>query len=494
MKHIRKHIALFLALVLLCSAVSACTSNKPAETTPAPATTPGDTSSEPGTTDPLVHPHLPEQTYNGYEFVVLMTNLNADTNIVRDFAEPQGESVVDEALYRRNEIAMSKLNIKITGITDYKSTNSGVAMIRRANTSGDTDYNMGIISTYDCGTLTTSDDLRDLNEYGYLDLSQSWWDQNMNRDVTVNNRLHFTTGDISLVTTIAMYNMVFNKTMFRENGWEMPYDDVKNGTWTFDKMKSYIMAVSRDLNADDKMDSNDLYGMVYIHSTVIAALNMSGERFARVGEDGKIELTLGTERAENAIVDFIELTQDRDHVYNGQTATGGLSATGMFAEGHCLFRLGEHLMFPYYRDTQLDYGILPLPKFDESQDRYYTPFGGWDAAFVCVPNSVEDDEQNSAIMEYLAYISQSIVTPAYYTKTLVGSYVQDPESYDMITLEMQNRIFDIGYIYNIGNMKTVVEQLSKNYSTAFASTWRGSQRSAERALNKLNETLFKTKE
>ena len=149
---------------------------------------------------------------------------------------------------------------------------------------------MGIISTYDCGTLTTSGDLRDLRTYGYLDLDREWWDQNINRDITVNDRLYFTTGDISLVTTIAMYNMVFNKTMFREKGWDMPYQDVENGTCTFDKMKSYITAVSTDLNADDKMDSNDLYGMVYINSTVVAALNMSGERFAQIGEDGKVEL------------------------------------------------------------------------------------------------------------------------------------------------------------------------------------------------------------
>lgn len=491
MKNAKRHLSLLLALFLLCSAFVACAAEKPSVTTEATTSSQGENPVSETTADPLAYPGLPDETYNGHEFVVLMTNLNSDPTIIRDFSEPAGGTVLDEALYRRNMAAMARLDIVITGIEDYKSTNSGVSLIRQANTSGDSNYDMGIISTYDCGTLTTSGDLRDLRTYGYLDLDREWWDQNINRDITVNDRLYFTTGDISLVTTVAMYNMVFNKTMFREKGWDMPYQDVENGTWTFDKMKSYITAVSTDLNADDKMDSNDLYGMVYIHSTVVAALNMSGERFAQIGEDGKVELTLGTERAENAIVGFIELTQDREHVYNGQTATGGLSATGMFAEGHCLFRLGEHVMFPYYRDTQLDYGILPLPKLDEAQSRYYTPFGGWDAAFVCVPNSTENDERTSAIMEYLAYISRQMVTPAYYTKTLVGTYIQDEESHNMITIEMENRIFDIGYIFNIGGMKDMVENLSKAYSTSFSSAWRSYQRSAERSIQKLNDALFK---
>ncbi|MBQ1212581.1 MAG: extracellular solute-binding protein [Clostridia bacterium] len=446
-----------------------------------------DVTDEPATTEADPIAHLPDTKYDGHEFVVLMTNLNSNASLIRDFLVSEDNTVLDEALYRRNMIVMDALNITFTGIAEYGSSSVGLNKIRQANSAGDSNYDMGIISTYDAGALALSGDLRDLNDYGYLDMSKSWWDQNAKNDLEVKGRLYFTAGDISLVATQAMYNMVFNKTLFDERNWEYPYALVEQGVWTFDKMKEYVLQVSEDLDANDIMDSNDRYGLGYIHSSVVAALNMSGERIANKDENGNIVLTLGTERAESAIVSFIELTKDKQHVYNCQTATGGKNSVTMITDGHVLFRMVEHLGFPQFRDTELNYGILPLPKTDEAQDRYYTPLGGYDAAFVCVPSFTADDERTSAIIEYTAYISSRVVTPAYYEKTLVGRYISDNDSYNMITIELENRIYDIGYIYNIGGLKDMVANLSKAYSTAFASAMKSYSRKAENDITKINE-------
>jgi len=475
---------------MLALSFAACGKGKEPAVTTSPNTT-GEsvTTTEPATTESDPIAYLPGETYDGHEFTVLMTNLNADSVIVRDFEQNEGGTVLDDGIYKRNLKIMEDLDITINGIADYRSSNTGLTKVRQANSANDSVYDMCIISTYDAGRLALSGDLRNLNDYGYLDLEQEWWDQNVNRDLTVNGKLFFTAGDISLVATQAMYNIVFNKQMFDEQQWEYPYKMVEEGKWTFDKLKEYVIQISRDLDANDMMDSRDLYGLVYIHSSVIAALHMSGERMANIDENGNVVVTLNTERAEQAIVNFIELTLDKQHVYNGQTATGGISAVGMFTEGHTLFRMIEHIGFPHFRDTELEYGILPLPKTDESQDRYYTPFGGWDAAFVCVPAFTADDERTSAIMEYTAYVSSQYVTPAYYEKTLVGRYVRDDDSHDMITLQIKNRIFDIGYIYNIGGMKDMVEELSKAYSTAFASKWASYKRVTEIQVKNVNKTL-----
>ena len=492
----KRILCLILAAMMLISIV-ACGEKTP-NVTDGTTDASGDKTEDPVTTEPVttedpnkLPDYIPTDKYDGHEFVVLMTNLNADAVIVRDFNWTEGGTVIDDALYKRNMGAMEALDITITGIEKYSSTNTGVADVRKANTAGDSSYDMCIISTYDAGKLALSKDLVNLRDYGVIDLDQAWWDQNINRDLTVNDKLYFTTGDISLVATQAMYNVVFNKDLYREKFGNTSdlYALVKEGKWTFDKMKEYVIQVSEDLDGNEIMDSNDLYGMVYIHSSVIAALGMSGERMAKIDENGDVVITLGTERAQDAIVNFIELTLDKQHVYNGQTATGGLSAVQMFSEGHCLFRWIEHLGFPHFRDTELDYGILPLPKTEDSQDRYYTPFGGWDAAFVCVPALTENVERTSAIIEYLAFTSKQTVTPAYYEKTLTGRYVRDDESFDMITLEMENRGFDIGYIYNIGNLKNAVENLSKSYSTAFSSMWNAYKNSATKQCTAVNKTL-----
>lgn len=490
----KKIISLLAALVMLLSAVSCGNAtNTPANTTAPTATdAPATTEAVVTTEDPNKLPdYIPTDTYDGHEFVVLMTNLNSNTAIVRDFKWTEGGTVLDDALYTRNMQAMETLDIVIVGIEKYSSPNTGASDVRKANSAGDSNYDMCIISTYDCGSLVLSGDLLNLNDYGCLDLSQAWWDQNMNRDLTVNGNLYFTTGDISLVTTCAMYNMVFNKDMFRENNWEMPYELVRQGKWTFDKMKEYILQVSEDLDGNEVMDANDRYGLVYINSGIVGALGASGERMGKVDENGKVVLGLGSEKAQEAIVSYLELISDKNHTFNGQTS--GVNSFDMFIDRHCLFRWSEHIAFPHFRDTELDYGILPLPKLDENQDRYYTPFGGWDAAFVCIPTSTENEERTSAIMEYLAFTSKHIVTPAYYERILTGRYVRDTDSYDMITIEMENRGFDLGYIYNIGGIKDMVANLPMSGTTSFASKWQSYSRAAEAACKVVNETLNKDK-
>lgn len=57
----------------------------------------------------------------------------------------------------------------------------------------------------------------------------------------------------------------------------------------------------------------------------------------------------------------------------------------------------------------------------------------------------------------------------------------------MITIELENRIYDIGYIYNIGGLKDMVANLSKSYSTAFASAMKSYSRKAENDITKINE-------
>ncbi|MBQ1212084.1 MAG: hypothetical protein IIV03_03760 [Clostridia bacterium] len=486
--------SLLSAFIILLSAV-ACgsTTNTPSDTT-VPTVTDDTATSEVITTTEDTNKlpnYIPTDTYDGHEFIVLMTNLNSNTAIVRDFKWTEGGTVLDDALYTRNMQAMDTLDIVITGIEKYSSPNTGAADVRKANSAGDSNYDMCIISTYDCGSLALSGDLRDLNDFGCLDLSQAWWDQNMNRDLPVNGKLYFTTGDISLVATCAMYNMVFNKDMFRENNWEMPYEMVRQGKWTFDVMKEYILQVSEDLDGNEIMDAKDRYGLVYINSGIVGALGASGERMGKVDESGNVVLGLGTAKAEQAIVSYLELISDKNHTFNGQTS--GVNSFDMFIEGHCLFRWSEHIAFPHFRDTELDYGILPLPKLDENQDRYYTPFGGWDAAFVCIPTSTENDERTSAIIEYLAFTSKHIVTPAYYERTLTGRYVRDTDSYDMITIEMENRGFDLGYIYNIGGIKDMVANLPMSGTTSFASKWESYRTAAETACKTVNETLNKDK-
>ena len=486
---IKKLFCLALAVLMLLPLAVACNEGTGKDTASMGGTGDSVETNEYGETIPPV----PTKTYDGYEYTVYMTDRNNDAVIVRDFLMSEEEAtlnVLNEALYKRNHQMETEFDIKINPIVEYASNNTGTDKIRKANTSQTHTYDLCVIGTASVSNLAMSGDLMDLNDYGEIDLTKSWWDQNINRDLAVFGKVFYTTGDISLVATQAMYGLMFNKQMFTEKGWEMPYQAVREGKWTFDMMVELSKKITDDLDGDGKMTAYDLYGFGWINSTCVAFLNAAGERVASVNNDGKIELTVAGERAAQAVIDYVEFSMDQTHTFNGQKGTSGLTdktAIGMFADGQMLFRAGEHLCFPHLRDTELEYGILPLPKYDEAQDSYYTPVGSWDGAYVCIPTSTEDVERTSTIIERTAYISSTIVTPAYYDRTLNGKYVRDEESYDMITIEIKNRMYDIGLMYDFGGLQTSITNLSLNGRTQFSSMLRSVRTLAEGEIKQTND-------
>ena len=488
MNKIFKLTALLLCLCMILPFAVSCGKEASGTSSGNSATDPSEQTNENGE----LIPPVPTTKYDGYTYTVYMTDRNSDPVIVRDFEMSEDEAtinVLNEALYKRNQKMQEEFDIVINPIVEYISTNTGSQKVRQANTSNTHTYDLCILGTASASALAMSGDLLDLNAFGEIDLTKSWWDQNVNRDLAVNGKVFYTTGDISLVATQAMYGLMFNKDMFDAYDLTYPYQMVRDGKWTFDEMKKLALVVSDDLDADDDMDAYDKYGFGWINSTCVAFLNAAGERVAEVNAKGEIELTITSERAANAVISYIEFTNDKSHSFNGQKGTSGLTdktAIGMFADGQLLFRAGEHLCFPHLRDTELKYGILPLPKYDEAQEDYNTPVGSWDAAYVCIPKSTDNEDRTSTIIERTAYISSQIVTPAYYKRTLEGKYVQDEDSYDMITIEIENRMYDIGLMFDFGGLQTSITNLSTNGRTQFASMLRGVQEQAEKAIATTN--------
>ena len=103
-----------------------------------------------------------------------------------------------------------------------------------------------------------------------------------------------------------------------------------------------------------------------------------------------------------------------------------------------------------------------------------------------MPKSTENEERTSTIIERTAYISSQIVTPAYYKRTLEGKYIRDEDSYDMISIEIKNRMYDIGLMFDFGGMQTSITSLATNGRTQFASMLRSIQSVAEKAISDTN--------
>lgn len=72
-------------------------------------------------------------------------------------------------------------------------------------------------------------------------------------------------------------------------------------------------------------------------------------------------------------------------------------------------------------------------------------------------------------MDTLAYNSKKYLTPAWYEKTLVGTYFRDDESAEMLDLIFSTRCYDLGTYYEVGNVGIELVEMINSYAYTFSS-------------------------
>ena len=91
-----------------------------------------------------------------------------------------------------------------------------------------------------------------------------------------------------------------------------------------------------------------------------------------------------------------------------------------------------------------DFGILPYPKYNAQQDKYYSRMEGCDMFFAPISASQDALDRTSVILEALSSESARNVIPVYYDLALKTKFTRDEESAEIIDLLFENRIFDLG--------------------------------------------------
>ena len=142
------------------------------------------------------------------------------------------------------------------------------------------------------------------------------------------------------------------------------------------------------------------------------------------------------------------------------------------------------------RDMNTDYGFLPVPKYDETCEKYYTKVDAGNH-MLCIPKTVSDTERTSIILEALAAEGYRTVIPAYYEVALQRKYTRDVESSDMLDIIKEGRVFDIGYYFLGDSLSLVGYDMAKAGKNNFASICASKIPSVEAYIKKVMETYGK---
>jgi len=479
----KRNIALLLCLLMLAPTAAACSEKKDDSATTTAAD--GAVSTDAGETE--VKDDLPEYSADGYKFKIAL-HQNQKSNSPQIAIEEDTGEALDSAIWKRDAIISERFNVTFEAIecADYNVTNE---KIRTVVTSQDTDaIDMAMVHMVTGAGLVSSNYYYPINEMDYVNIEKPWWDSTVTNAFSVGGKLYMAAGDILPQTMLRTSCMVFNKTQFDNLNMEYPYQDAFDGTWTLDDLYDLTKDQTKDLNGDNRVvEKDDFYGLTQWHlDSPYSFYYGAGGTIMSKDEDDMPVLNMDVENNYNIYMKIYNVVIENQSNYHTDIGNYQMSYD-TFLEGRALFCecAISHLCGESWRNMEQDYGILPIPKYDEKQEAYMGFVNGA-ASMLVVPSSISDTERSSIIIEGLAAEAYKTVTPALYEITAKTKNVRDIESTDMIDLVFRNRVFDFGYAFFYGNgITSFVDQLLMSKSTNVASTFQKNEKPLTKSLDKL---------
>jgi len=250
--------------------------------------------------------------------------------------------------------------------------------------------------------------------------------------------------------------LVFNKRLLADFSLDDPYQMVRAGSWTLGKLQEMARAVAADLNGDGAMDDNDRYGLLYQRDSLTSFLTGSGEFIATKDNDDIPVLTINNPKALEVLNSLYDFLYDENFCFHvmryfesrGLDWTNGMTA--MFQNNQALFMWIRMADVQNLRAMDTDFGILPIPKWNDAQANYLHNVNPWVGTATVVPQSAGNIEVSSAVLDTLASVSRHMLIPAYYDIQLSTQIARDEESEEMLDIIFSNRRYDIGDIYDFG--------------------------------------------
>ncbi len=471
----RKLIALLVAASMLIIVFAGCADKGAPSNSSDGSTGPADAESATETAEPY-----PEANYDGYKFTMIVRGSSYgfwESNEM--WAEGEDADPLNDAVYNRVAQLEEMYNIKIE---QFKPNGMVSAAVVKTVQSGEDAYQLVLGAPSDASTLATKNSLLDMRAINTLHLDRDWWDARAGEGLSIGNKLYFTTGDISYDLYRATEAILFNKVLIDENHLENPYELVNNGTWTLDKMLEMSQGVSNDENGDGKFDQNDKYGMITYTNVVTSGIFASGIHYNTKDENDLPELTFFNEKTEKVVADYInfmiddQLCFDWAKYYHLAQDPNTLVGLVIFKENRGLFNYNGIHAVPNLRGMFSDFGIIPIPKYEESQDTYYACPNNVACPFFSVPKTVINVDRAGTIIDALARKGKELVRVAFYDITLKDKASRDEESKAMLDLIFDHLVYDVAFFFNFGDIGNMANNMMATKKTNLASTYTAAEK------------------
>ena len=138
-----------------------------------------------------------------------------------------------------------------------------------------------------------------------------------------------------------------------------------------------------------------------------------------------------------------------------------------------------------------DFGLVPMPKYDESQSDYIT-YVNPISCFLTIPTTNPDMRRTGIIIDALTYDSYKNCLPVYYDVTVSQKGLRNEDSIEMLQIIRGTRSTLVSNIFGITtDLDSALHSIVVNGQTTAASTIASAESRVEENLAKVLEALEK---
>ncbi len=512
----KKVLCLILALLMMLTVLASCAEGgKGDETTVAPDQTTEPEGSEDGDVvkeDKPFDPTEMKERHETEEKIMYILCWNSEHDEFEMLEENAGSDTVNAAIFERNNQLKGKLGISEIVWTEQKgSTGNEDSYLKYVETvaqNGDVDID--IIATYSrtAGLLSQKGFYLPVNFYpNYIDLSHSWYPQALIDEVNIGGNRYFVSGDISTNLLFLTYGFIFNKDLLTNLGvdYNYLYELVDEGKWTLEEMYKLVESYYQDVDQNGSKSENDGFGLRSFNYHLDAFYVGADLKYAEINNNATKDTELVVVSSDYGSKKSIDLN-DRlgelftsDHAYNAEPKTTFATRQNDIAE---VTRIRDIREFFNEGVEECEYGVLPLPKYDEAQVDYKcvagNPFTLW--GIYSGNYDLEREESAAGFIEWGGYLGMVNTTEAIFEYLFKGRYADQPDDANSFDVIRRTTSFDIGRIFTkvISPDAAIADQWSKcaakgsKWSAVYGTLIRGYSDNAKKASKdfwKLKETL-----
>ncbi|MBQ9113094.1 MAG: hypothetical protein IJY08_05885 [Clostridia bacterium] len=361
--------------------------------------------------------------------------------------------------------------------------------VRRQVLSGEDVYQLVMDSRQNLHYAVGDSIYNNMLEIPTMELGKPYYSQSFIDTASIGEKLYTITGNASLSYVENAYATFFNMKIADAKGVPDLYDAAAAGKWTIEYQLKYCKDLFDDNGGNGQRDEGDTYGMIttaqWSVDPYISALGFDITK----DNGGKLSVAVDTNKGlvVAELLNELFCGSDGTYVYEGAVST--LELAKYFVADTALFMTNVIGSYAQVDMKNAQYGILPMPKLDESQESYIS-YNNDAVSVFAIPRSVARLDMAGVVLDCLFSVSDGCREALFED---IMRYQQSSAALNMLELISVTVYVDTIFMYskNVDYAGYFMRDIATKQGVNFITAWTMEKASVNKAVETINSTFEK---